>query len=391
MPRYRYSGYRPDGTDASGVIEASGINDAAAKIRAESIFPSEITEPRISHKKGFFRRIDESFLPNMTRQLSILISSGVPLLEALQSLSSENRGFYRDMLTAVKERVSGGAALYRALEDFGDYFPEFYINMVQAGEQSGTLDKVLIRLADFLESRSSIKSKVRSSMIYPIFMMGVSLMVLSFLFTFVIPKIVRIFTDMKAALPFITLALIFVSNIFMNYWWAILTVFAALFLYLRRFIKDHRLFVDSLILKLPGNIIQSLYHARFARTLGFLIEGGLPMLRALRLSAKSMGNKALEESVLKAEEMVAGGQRLSASLEKFPPVFIQLISTGEKSGRLAETLYRAADSYEENFRRKVDRAVSVFEPAMILFMGLVVGLIVLAVLLPMFQLNQLIR
>ncbi len=391
MPRYRYSGYRPDGTNVSGVIEASGLNDAAVRIKAESIFPSEITEPVISYKKGFFRRIDESFLPNMTRQLSILISSGVPLIEALHSLSSENKGFYRDMLTAIKERVSGGAGLYRALEDFGDYFPEFYINMVQAGEQSGTLDKVLGRLADFLESQSSIKSKVRSSMIYPVFMMGVSIVVLSFLFTFVIPKIVRIFTDMKAALPFMTLALIFVSNIFMHYWWLMLGVFAGLFFSGRRFIKGHRLLIDGLILKLPGNIIQSLYHARFARTLGFLIEGGLPMLRALRLSAGSMGNRALERSVLKAEEMVAGGQRLSASLEKFPPVFIQLISTGEKSGRLAETLNRAADSYEEDFRRKVDRAVSVFEPAMILFMGLVVGLIVLAVLLPMFQLNQLIR
>lgn len=391
MPRYRYSGYRPDGKNVSGIIEASGLNDAAVRIKAESIFPSEITEPVISYKKGFFRRIDESFLPNMTRQLSILISSGVPLIEALHSLSSENKGFYRDMLTAIKERVSGGAGLYRALEDFSDYFPEFYINMVQAGEQSGTLDKVLGRLADFLESQSSIKSKVRSSMIYPVFMMGVSIVVLSFLFTFVIPKIVRIFTDMKAALPFMTLALIFVSNIFMHYWWLMLSVFAGLFFSGRSFIRGHRLLIDGLILKLPGNIVQSLYHARFARTLGFLIEGGLPMLRALRLSSGSMGNRALERSVLKAEEMVAGGQRLSASLEKFPPVFIQLISTGEKSGRLAETLNRAADSYEEDFRRKVDRAVSVFEPAMILFMGLVVGLIVLAVLLPMFQLNQLIK
>lgn len=391
MPIFRYSGFKADGTNVSGVIEASGLNDAAGKIKAEGIFPGDIVEPRVRHKKRMFQGIDETFIPNMTRQLSILLSSGVPLIDALQSLSDEHKGFYRDMLIAIKESVSGGAGLYRAMEDFGDYFPEFYINMVQAGEQSGTLDKALIKLADFLESQNNVKSKVRSSMIYPIFMMGVSIVVLSFLFTFVIPKIVKIFKDTEGTLPFITIVLIFISNIFINYWWAMIGGAAALFLSTKRFLKSQRLFIDRVILKLPGNVLQSLYYTRFARTLGSLIEGGLPMLRALRLSAKSMGNKALEESVLNAEVKVAEGQRLSASLEMFPPVFIQLIATGEKSGRLAETLNRAADSYEEEFNRKVNKAVSIFEPAMILLMGLVVGFIVLAVLLPMFQLNQLVK
>jgi general secretion pathway protein F len=159
----------------------------------------------------------------------------------------------------------------------------------------------------------------------------------------------------------------------------------------RKFLASHRLLVDTLLLSLPGNVIQSLYYSRFARNLGFLLEGGLPMLKALSLSAKSMGNRKLESSVLEAERRVAEGQSLSSTLEGFPPVFIQLISTGEKSGRLPETLNRAAQSYEEEFNRKVNRVVSLFEPAMILAMGLVVLFIVLAVLLPMFQLNQLIK
>lgn len=391
MPTFNYKGYRTDGTETAGIIEASGINDAVARIRAEGVFPRDISEPRAVHRKRLFQMTDESFLPGMTRQFSILLSSGVPLIEALVSLSAEQKGFYREMLITIKDRVSGGAGLCRALEEFSDVFPEFYVNMVQAGESSGTLDRVLFRLADFLERSNTIKSKVRSSMIYPVLMMGVSIVVLSFLFAFVIPKIVKIFKDTKSTLPFITVILIFISNLFVNYWWILISVAAAGYIYLKKLIRKHILFVHGLFLRLPGNILQSLYYARFARTLGFLLDGGLPMLKALSLSAKSTGNKELEAAILNAAEKVAEGQRLSASVEKFPPLLIQLISTGEKSGRLPETLNRAADSYEEEFNRKVNAGVSIFEPAMILLMGLVIGFIVLAVLLPMFQLNQLVK
>lgn len=391
MPIFHYKGFRTDGTETTGVIEASGITDATTRVRAEGVFPSDITEARIRYKKRLLQRIDEAFLPNMTRQLSILLSSGVTLIDALNSLAAEHKGFYRDMLIAIKERISGGSGLYRALEDFSDYFPEFYINMVQAGEQSGTLDNAFASLADFLESQNAIKSKIRTSMVYPIIMIGVSIVVLSFLFTFVVPKIVKIFKDTKSSLPFITVMLIFISNVFIKYWWALTGVVVAAYIFIRRSYKRHRIVIDRLLLKLPGNVIQSLYYARFSLTLGFLLDGGLPVLKALRLSAKSMGNMELEASIYAAEKNVAEGQRLSATLDKFPPVFIQLIATGEKSGMLSETLKRAAVSYEEDFNRLVNRAVLIFEPAMILLMGLVVSFIVLAVLLPIFQLNQLVK
>ncbi|HYA27111.1 MAG TPA: type II secretion system F family protein [Thermodesulfovibrionales bacterium] len=391
MPIFRYKGYTSDGRDVNGSIEATGPNDAMLRVKAEGIFPSEVIESGAGGQRKLFRRTDESFLPNVTRQLSILLSSGVPLMEALHSLSAEHKGYYKEVLISIKERVSEGARLSKALEEFGNIFPEFYINMVLSGEQSGTLDKGLMRLADFLESRNTVRAKVRSAMIYPILMMGVSIVVLSFLFTFVIPKIVKIFNDTKAALPLITVILIFISNIFIKYWWLLFGAIIGIWVLIRRSVASHRLLVDGLILRLPGNVIQCLYYSRFARTLGFLLEGGLPMLKALGLSARSMGNRQLEATVLDAERRVAEGQNLSSTLEGFPPVFIQLISTGEKSGRLPESLNRAAQSYEEEFNRKVNRVVSLFEPAMILAMGLVVLFIVLAVLLPMFQLNQLIK
>ncbi|HXX56649.1 MAG TPA: type II secretion system F family protein [Thermodesulfovibrionales bacterium] len=391
MPIFHYKGFRSDGSEATGMIEASGLNDAIARVRAEGIFPSDIAEPRPVGKRKLFQRTDETFLPNVTRQLATLLSSGVPLIDAFMSLAAEYRGFYREMLIAIKERVSGGAGLSRALKDFGDVFPEFYRNMVRSGEESGNLDTVLRKLADYLERQSAVRAKVRSSMVYPIFMMGVSIVVLSFLFTFVIPKIVKIFRDAKSTLPFVTVLLIGISNLFVGYWWALIGGATAVVLYAKKFLRENRLSVDRLILRLPGNIIQSLYYSRFARTMGFLLDGGLPMLKALGLSARSMGNRELEASVLSGAAKVAEGQRLSASLEKFPPVFVQLVATGEKSGKLPESLNRAADSYEEEFNRRINQALSLFEPIMIVVMGLVVGFIALAVLLPMFQLNQLIK
>ena len=295
------------------------------------------------------------------------------------------------MLVDIKERVAGGSSLSKAIEGYDRIFPDFYVNMIAAGEASGNLDKVLSRLADYLEAQSSLKSKVRTSMVYPVFMICVAFVVLSFLFTFVIPKITKIFEDTGSALPFITVVLIAVSNFFQNYWWLLIGLLLGGIFGMKRLKEKNRLLLDRLMVRLPGNIAQSLYYGRFARTLSFLLEGGLPVLRALELAARSVGNTLIEMRIAEAGKAVAEGARLSASLEGFPPVLLQLISTGERSGQLVEILKNAADSYEEEFSRRMQKALSILEPAMILCMGFVVGLIVLAVLLPIFQLNQLIK
>lgn len=391
MPTYQYRGYDANGAEVSGSVEAAGLHDAIAQVKQQKILPADFAEANGRKKKTLFPRRDETFLPGMTRQLSILISSGVPLMEALQSLADEYQGYYRDILMAIKERLSGGASFYRVLQDYGQVFSGYYVHMVQAGEASGTLDTVLISLADFLEHQIRMKAKIRSAMIYPILMMSVSIIVISFLLTFVIPKIVRLFADAKGTLPFITVMLIVISNVFMKYWWAILGILAVAFWKARQYLRRNRERVDRLILRLPGNIIQSLYYSRFARSLEVLLGAGLPLLTVLKLAAQAIGNLALEADVLCAGKKVAEGQPLASSLRGFPPVFVQLVATGEKTGRLADTMKRAASSYEEEFSRKVDGAVSIFEPAMIIMMSLVVCFIVLAVLLPIFQMNQLVK
>jgi len=391
MPIFRYKGYRTDGSEAAGTIEANSLKDAVLRLKDLGLHPKKVQEAIYVKRLSLFQRHDTSLLPSITRQLSILLSSGVTLMEALSSISEENKGFWKNMLVNIKERVAAGSSFSKALQEYEKIFPDFYVNMVAAGEASGNLDKVLSRLADFLESQDNLKSKVRTAMIYPVFMICIGFIVLSFLFTFVMPKITKIFKDTESALPFITIVLITVSDTFQNYWWLFVGALLGGIFGFRRLREKNRLLVDKLFLRLPGNIIQSLYVGRFTRTLGFLLEGGLPVLKALELAAKSIGNKVLEIRIIDAAKRVAEGARLSASLNGFPPVLLQLITTGERSGRLIEVLKNAADSYEEEFSRKVQKTLSLLEPTMILFMGLIVGLIVLAVLLPIFQLNQLIK
>lgn len=391
MPLFQYRGYRPDGSPVTGTLEAEGMQNAVAGVKALGIYPKDVREFVHRERRWLPRKQDGALLPHITRQLSVLLSSGVPLLDALRSLSEENRGMWKTILVNVRESVSAGSGLSRALENHRNIFPEFYINMVAAGESSGTLDAVLVRVADFLENQERIRSKVRTAMIYPVFMICVGFVVMSFLFTFVIPKIVKIFENSKSALPFITVVLIHISNFFVNYWWVVIAMAAVLSFGVKKMKAGRRDIIDGIKLKAPWGILQSLYFSRFARTLAFLLDGGLPMIKSLELSAKSVGNVILEARIMNAAGRVVEGARLSASLESFPSVLIQLISTGEKSGTLTETLNKAAVSYEEDFERKVQKALALLEPGMILLMGLIVTFIVLAVLLPIFQMNQLVK
>lgn len=387
MPIFSFRGYRADGSEASGTVEADGRRDAGLKLRELGLYPKEIS---LETGRGG-KRASAALLPVISRQLSTLISSGVPLMEALRTVAEESPPAWKSVLSALRERVSHGAALSRAMEDFHRLFPPFLRSMISAGEAGGTLDKSLSSISDYLEKEASVRQKARSAMIYPLIMAAVGFIVLSFIFVFVIPKMVRIFEYTESSLPIATVILIAASNVFVKYWWALGALLLGSAYALRAFFRKRKDLADALFLRLPGGMLRSLYFSRFTLTLGFLLEGGLPMLRALELSGKSTGNSAVEQKIRDAAGKVAEGGSLSASLEGFPPVLIQLISTGEKGGRLPELLLRAASSYEEDFKRRLDRTVSFVEPLMVIVMGAVVGFIVFAVLLPIFELNQLVK
>ncbi len=222
MPIFRYKGLEANGSKASGTLEADVLSEALRTLKERGIFIQDIHE-ELSKKRLFLSfRKDSSELSYITRQLSILLSTGVSLVDSIKSIAEQQKGFWRSTLISIKEKLSAGSSLSRVMEDYPDVFPEYYISMVHAGETGGGLDKILIRLADFLESQEEIKSQIRSASIYPVFILLVSSVVLFFIFTFVVPKITKIFEDTEAALPFITIILIKISYIFQYYWWLIL-------------------------------------------------------------------------------------------------------------------------------------------------------------------------
>ncbi len=319
-----------------------------------------------------------------------MISSGVPLIEALGSLSSEQKGVWKDILQDIKEQVAGGSTLARSMQRHS-IFPEFFTAMISAGENSGELTGVLLKLADYIEAETNTRNKVQTALIYPIIMISVSTIIVLFLFTFVIPKITKIFEGTSASLPFITVILLWLTTAFQKFWWILLSLALASAIIFKKVKDTKKEIIDSLLLKEPFGILMSLYMLRFSMTMSFLLSGGLPILNAMQLTAKATGNVSLEKRILSARDHVSQGAKLSASLEGFPPTLLQIISTGEQTGKLPEVLKKTAVSYEDEFDRKLQRAIGLLEPSLILIMGLIVGFIVLAVLLPIFEINQLIR
>jgi general secretion pathway protein F len=388
MPIFKYTGYDQAGTETEGIIEADGQRDAVLKIRTQGIFPKEVSESTASPQKILSKKLSPQVLASLTRRLSTLVSSGVPLVDAIRALSSEQKGEWRHILTDINDRLAGGSTLARAMEAHPSIFPDFYTGMVTAGENAGKLTEVLLKLADYLENDINVKNKVKTALVYPAFMACVSVAIVIFLFTFVIPKITKIFEDTSTSLPFITVVLIWISNTLKNYWWLLLASSAGIVLLYRRIKETKKELIDAVLLKDPTGILMGLYMLRFSMTMGFLLSGGLPILKAMQLTSKATGNTVLEQNILTAQERVSQGAKLSSSLEGFPPTLLQIISTGEQTGRLPEILMKTSESYESEFDRKLQRAVSILEPALILAMGLIVGFIIVSVLLPIFELNE---
>ncbi len=388
MPIYKYKGYKAGGAESVGTIEADGPKDAALKVRELGVYPKDIELDVPTARLKVFKRKPNiaRILPSFTRQMGVLIRAGVPLLEALRALSDEERGPWKTILVEIRESVSGGASLSRAMEAHSGIFPDYFTFMVSAGEESGTLESVLSRLADFLELQHEVKQKITNAMAYPMVMAFVAFGVITLLFTFVIPKLMLMFEASGSTLPLLTRMLMGISNAFTGYWWLLIILGTLIGWGGGKLFKKYNEPIDRMLMK-PFGV---LYLARFTRSLGFLMEGGLPILKALELSGRTSGNKWLEGISSRAAGQVSEGASLSSALDGLPPVFRELVSTGERSGTLGEVLSLAADGYEADFDRMVQRSLSLIEPIMILFMAVVVGLIVLSILLPMLQLNSLI-
>ena len=403
MPTFRYKAYNATGGSVAGIVDADSERQALLQLKGQGLMPREVREEgaadNASASFSFQRGISAADLALFTRRLATLVASSIPLFEAMGSLyEQEESGKLKQVLARVRDRIAEGASLSRSFAAEPRTFGESYVSMVAAGEASGALDAVLERLADFLEEQEQVRGRVTSALAYPILMVLVGGGVMLFLLTAVIPKIVTIFEDSKAALPLITIALIKLSHFLRGWWWipAGLAI-ASVPLYRKAMLRDNlRLKRDELLLKLPvaGGMLQRLILSRFARVLGLLLSSGVPIKRALEITSEVLVNRVYRTFLQGVMDEVAQGGSLSGSLRKsplFPPLLVHLTAVGEKSGEMEAMLLKAGIAYEREFNTRLTRLMGLMEPLLVLAMGVAVGTVVLAVLLPIFEMNQLIK
>jgi general secretion pathway protein F len=406
MPVFEYKALDEKGRPQSGLREADSPRSLRSALRRDGIFLTEVLGQKeaaafqkreVSVKRFVGRRISAEDVAITTRQLAVLVGAGIPLVEALTALVDQvDHQRMKRVIGDVKQRVNEGSSLADALGAQGKVFSTLYVNMIRAGESSGALDVVLVRLADFTESQARLRSRIVGALTYPILMLALSGVVLGILFTVVIPKIVRIFEETKVTLPWTTKALIGFTTLVHDYWWAALLLAAgALWGFLRwRNTAEGRAAYDRRILVLPifGPLIRQIALARFSRTLATLLKSGVPLLTAMDIVKNIVGNVRLATVIDEARTSIQEGESIAAPLKRsgeFPPLVYHMVAIGEKSGELEEMLNNVANAYEAQVETKVGALTSLLEPAMIVFMGLVVAFIVFSILMPILQINTL--
>jgi general secretion pathway protein F len=405
VPLFDYIGLDAQGKKVSGTIEAAGKKTATQQLRSQGIFTTRLheeqaTTPQTSRRRlpewGITRRVSPVELAATTRQLATLIGAGLPLDETLATLAGQlEQSPLARTLSSVRGEVIQGTALHTALARHPRIFSPLFINMTEVGEHSGTLDQVFVQLADFLEEQTRLHSRLQAALAYPLLMAVIGTGVLVFLITFVVPKVTRMLEDLGQSLPLPTRLLIGGSDFLTGWWWLLLILAAAAATALHRYAKTEkgRFEFDRLALQLPllGRLNLLLATARLTRTLGTLLQSGVPLLKALTIVANLMSNRVLRQAIDETAVAVREGEGLAMPLKRtavFPPMVAQMAAVGERSGELESMLLRVAEAYEHQVELRIAGLLSLLEPLMILIMGAAVGFIVLAILLPIFQASQ---
>ena len=408
MPVFQYIGIDQKGKRASGMVDAESERAARFKLRKMGVFPTSLTpkgSAAVSQKMSLSMQVDFSkFLQRvkiqdvalMTRQLSSLLNAGITLVDSLEALIEQiDNVKLRTVLTEVREQVIAGARMSDSLKQHPKIFSDLYVNMVGAGEASGALDVVLMRLADFTEGQAQLKSKIIGAMIYPAIMTVVGFALMAMLLIYVVPKVTSIFADVNAALPLPTRILMSVSNSLKDYWYVFLLMIPVLFYAVRKFLKTPggRAWWDRRSLKLPlfGKLQLMVIVSRFTRTLATLLSSGVPLMAAMDIVRNIVTNTELRRIIEETRDSVREGQSMAEPLKRsgqFPPIVTHMIAIGEKTGELEKMLERVADNYDTQVDTTVSALTTLLEPIMILVMAAIVSFIVMSILLPILQLNQ---
>ncbi|MDX1443195.1 MAG: type II secretion system inner membrane protein GspF [Gammaproteobacteria bacterium] len=402
MGAFTYRALDAKGKERTGVLEGDTAKHIRQQLRLQGLTPLDVDVAADQEKRrstGLLKRgVSASELSLMTRQLATLVRSALPLEEALLAVAQQSeKPRMKNILLAVRSRVMEGHTLAYGIGEFPHVFPEIFRATVEAGEQTGHLDAVLERLAEYAEKRQVLQQKLSVAMIYPIILVLMSFGIIAAMLTYVVPRVVTVFANTGNELPALTRGLIAASDFLRDNWWilAIITGVAAYAIHKLLQKPGPRRKYHSALLRLPlvGRITRGMNTARFSRTLSILAGSGVSVLEALRIAGEVVNNIPMRESVNEATLRIREGMAISKALDQrklFPPMMIHLISSGESSGELETMLDRAADSQEREMETLLATFLGILEPALILFMGLMVLMIVLAILLPIFQLNQLV-
>lgn len=403
MGAFDYKAVDSSGKPVQGVLEGDNARQVRQLLRERHLLPLEVTEVAEKEKKrrklGFRKGISATDLALFTRQLATLVRAGLPLEEALRAVSQQTeKSRVSSILMGVRSRLMEGHPLAVGMADFPMAFPEMYRATVAAGEQSGHLDMVLERLADYTESRQILRQKLSSAAIYPIVLSVMAILIVTGMLVFVVPKIVGIFEDSNQKLPFLTTALITVSHMIRDYGLLGLVAIAGGVFAFKRWLrkKSAQRRVHGFLLRLPlvARLVRGFNNARFTRTLSILSGSGVPVLESMRIAGSVIANLPMWEAVEEATMRVREGATISHSLAArglFPPMTVHLIASGEASGKLDEMLERAAENQERELDGLIGAMLSILEPALIIVMAIFVFIIVIAILLPIFQLQQIVQ
>ena len=400
--KFNYQARDKKGKTQSGIIEASSKEAALQLLAGHNLFVTllEAQEARPFFEKNivFFERVSLRDVTMFSRQLSVMFVSRVPLVESLQTLASQttNRSF-KEKIFRLSEEVEGGTPFSQALSKYPDIFSSFYINMVKSGEASGTLSSVLEYLADHMEREYHLISKIRSALVYPAFIVFLAFIVLNLLMFLVIPNLSKVLDQTGQELPGITKLVLGSASLFREFWWVLLSLAGGAAFFFFRFKKTSKgtRMLNRFYFRIPllNSFLRMIYLTRFAENLSTLISGGLPIVQALDITGRIVGNSVYAEIIEEAKIEVQKGNQISTVLQKypaeFPPVFTQMVFVGEKSGSLDKTLSNIVSFYQKEVDRIVEAFLSIVEPALIVFLGLVVGGLLASVLLPLYQLGSL--
>jgi len=419
MPLFEYKGYSSKGKQVAGVVEADGPADLRGKLLKDGVYLTSFAETGGSKTKaarkgdkkgdgsllskeidlkGMFERVKPGEIAVLTRQFGTLLRAGIPMTEALTALvAQQEKPKLKAVMTSVREKVREGSSLADALAEHRKIFTDLYINMVRVGEASGTLDIVLERLADFLESNVRLRSKVTSAMIYPILMAGVGLLIVALMMLLVVPRMVELFEDMGGELPLLTRILIGLSDFTTNTWFIGLPLTILAIWWFKRYINTEkgRWWWDGVRLRAPlfGPVVRLVSVARFARTLATLLTSGVPVLSSLDIVKTIVNNVVMAKAIDDSKVAVREGESLATPLQKsglFPPMMTHMIAIGEKTGQLEGMLKNVADAYDSEVDSRVTMLTAVMEPVMIVGMGIMVSFLVFAILMPMLKMNEVI-